>query len=153
MLCMISASLWRHVFPVKLIRSQVADDTEGDPMQHARAHHATRLTQTLLLSSVSSSPPRFPELPVLNGAARTGRFFIPSTRGWTVVGPRTRRRRRRNRWCNIAGRNCVSSEGAREGGGQRAGEWTDATRTDGRTDADGGRSGSRRTLRKKRTGE
>ena len=67
----------------------------------------------------------FPVTPFL--PALPGRFFIPS------LPPR--RRRRRNRWCNIAGRNCVSS--AREGGGQRADGRTRTAaertrRTDGR---------------------
>ena len=90
--------------------------------------------------SPSSSPPRFPELPVLHGAeARTGRFFIPSTRGCWTAEEKSLVQHRRKELCQQR----RSERGRRATGGQ----------ANGRTDADTGRSGSRRTLGKKRTGE
>ena len=94
-------------------------------MQHARAHHATRLTQTLLPSSVSPSPPRT-TCSERRSAHRT--FLYPIHPG--LDGGRTTDAEEEEEKSLVQHRRKeLCQQRPREGGGQRAGG---QTRTDGR---------------------
>ena len=143
------ASSWRHVFPEKLEKRsypklQTTLGVDGRLAQRVRgAHHATRLTQTLLAPSPPRVLPDSPNYLFCTVAARAQDVSLshPGLDGGRTAEEKSLVQHRRKELCQ---------QRPREGGGQRAGGRMDVDR---RTDA--GRSGSlaNRTLRKKRTGE